>query len=116
MKKLVSILGFDYGVVGEKTNYKDINGQPIHIGDIVKVEVDIEGRKVTVEEPMVKSNVADSLREKSFIMGIESICNDSTGEIGGETLDIEVIKSYKDLEDDEFISIDNYIRVVSIEN
>ena len=102
-----------YGIVGEETIYKGVNGQPIYVGDVVRVKVDIWGEEVVVEEPMVKTNSGLGYA-KAFIMGIEAMCDDLTGEISGEIIDIEVVKSYKDIEVGEILGYEELIEVDSL--
>lgn len=86
--------GEHYGVVGEKTNYRTIHGEDVHVGDIVKV--DIMGGAITVIEPMVKSD--DGVGNiKTFVMGIEIACNDAEGTVEGRKI-LEIIKPYTALE------------------
>ena len=55
------------GTVGEKTNYRTVHGEDIHVGDIVKAG--IMGGLITVVEPMVKGDNGLG-EEKAFVMGI----------------------------------------------
>lgn len=82
-----------FGTVGEKTNYKTVKGEDVHIGDIVKVE--ILGGAFTVVEPMVKGD--DLLgNEKTFVMGVELACDDAEGTVEGRQI-VEIVKPYTSL-------------------
>lgn len=86
--------GEHYGVVGEKTNYRTIHGEDVHVGDIVKVG--ILGGAFTVTEPMVKSD--DGLGNiKAFVMGVEITCDDAEGTVEGRKI-LEIVKPYTALE------------------
>lgn len=85
---------YQLGAVGEKTNYRTVHGEDVHVGDIVKVE--ILGGELTVIEPMVKG---DSIfgATKEFVMGIEIACDDTEGTVEGERI-LEIVRPYTSLE------------------
>lgn len=85
--------GEHLGIVGEKTNYRTIHGEDVHVGDIVKVAIlgDIE-----VSEVMVKGKNFFGV-EKAFVMGVEIACNDKEGTVEGEKI-LEIVKPYTALE------------------
>jgi len=105
--KLVDIFGDCVGMVGEKTPYKTMHGEDIHIGDIVKVS--IFGGSETIIKPMMKDKVNGV--DKYFVMGIEMACNDSKGTIEGALDRMEIVRPYTSLIVGEKIDND-YITVV----
>lgn len=82
------------GAVGERTNYRTVHGEDVHIGDLVKVNV--MGGMVTVIEPMVKGNTLFD-GEKCFVMGIEIACDGIEGTVEGDKI-LEIVKPYTALE------------------
>lgn len=86
--------GEHLGTVGEKTNYRTVHGEDIHVGDIVKAG--IMGGLITVVEPMVKGDNGLG-EEKAFVMGIEMTCNDAEGTVEGAKI-LEIVKPYTALE------------------
>ena len=75
---LFSILGkpVHYGNLGDLTNYRDMNGNPLRVGDTVMI-YDNDGKVPTIETVIVNYG------GKKFIMGVENACNETTGEIDG---------------------------------
>lgn len=82
------------GTVGERTNYRTVHGEDVHIGDLVKVN--IMGGVLTVIEPMVKGNTLFD-GEKCFVMGIEIACDGTEGTVEGDKI-LEIVKPYTALE------------------
>lgn len=78
------------GKVGEKTNYRTIHGEDVHIGDLVKV--DFFDGMIKVVEPMVKAE-KNCGEIKSFVMGIEVACDDNLGTVEGKKI-LEIVKPY----------------------
>lgn len=98
MKKIVgrnSIQGWDYGTVGTKTHYKDINGKELYVGDLVQFTSPARGELVI--EPIVECD------NKQFIMGIEMYCNDKSGRVSVVT-DIVKVRDHNDLSVSEALS------------
>jgi len=62
----------DYGIIGEETNYRDVLGRPLVVGDVVETFWGGVSNGLT---NIVKDD------DKAFVMGIKSCCNDSTGTI-----------------------------------
>ena len=82
--------GKDYGTVGEKTNYRTVHGEDVHVGDLVKITC-FNGR-ISVVEPMVKSQIGYD-KTKVFVMGVEIMCDDVAGTIEGNKI-LEIVKPY----------------------
>lgn len=80
------------GTVGERTNYRTVHGEDVHIGDLVKVVIlgDV------VVEPMVKGSTLFE-DEKCFVMGVEIACDDIEGTVEGDKI-LEIVKPYTALE------------------
>lgn len=87
---------YDYGVVGERTNYRTIHGEDVHVGDLVKVELGEMYTTSSIVEPMVKEKGLFG-EDKAFVMGIEFTCNDERGTIEGARI-LEIVKPYTALE------------------
>lgn len=83
----------NFGTVGERTNYRTVHGEDVHIGDLVKVVIlgDVE-----VVEPMVKGSTLFE-GEKCFVMGVEIACDDTEGTVDGGKI-LEIVKPYTALE------------------
>lgn len=82
--------GKDYGTVGEKTNYRTVHGEDVHVGDLVKTTC-FNGC-ISVVEPMVKSQIGYD-ETKVFVMGVEMMCDDVAGTIEGNKI-LEIVKPY----------------------
>lgn len=82
--------GKDYGTVGEKTNYRTVHGEDVHVGDLVKTTC-FNGR-ISVVEPVVKSQIGYD-KTKVFVMGVELMCDDVEGTIEGNKI-LEIVKPY----------------------
>lgn len=82
--------GKDYGTVGEKTNYRTVHGEDVHVGDLVKTTC-FNGR-ISVVEPVVKSQICYD-KTKVFVMGVELMCDDVAGTIEGNKI-LEIVKPY----------------------
>ena len=78
-----------YGYVGEKTNMVDVYGEPIFVGDVVKITSKAFG---TFNKSMA---VYDEEEDKYFIMGIKSRCAED-GVITG--WDVEKIIDHSNIE------------------
>lgn len=81
-----------YGVIGESTNYKDIVGRPLFIGDTV--EHYSSDNCFYGETSIVKKD------DKAFVMGISSSCNDKTGGINDGWKIIKK-RSFEEIKDGE---------------
>ncbi len=82
--------GKDYGTVGEKTNYRTVHGEDVHVGDLVKTTC-FNGH-ISVVEPVVKSQICYD-KTKVFVMGVELMCDDVAGTIEGNKI-LEIVKPY----------------------
>ena len=69
-KRLVDCIGNCYGEIGRPTKYKDINGRPLFVGDIVEVENIISRKQFVCEDD-----------DGAFICGIKKSCDTKTGTI-----------------------------------
>ena len=85
-----------YGYIGEKTKMVDMYGEPIFVGDVVKITAKYSD---CPEEDTYKSMaVYDEEENKSYIMGIECRCW-KNGTISG--WDVEKIVDYSNIERSE---------------
>lgn len=75
------------GTVGVSTNYKDINGNKLSVGDVVRISHD----------GYIKESIVVSENYKPYIMGIKSCCYSDSGHIA-DYWTVEKIKSYKDIQ------------------
>jgi hypothetical protein len=73
--RLFSVAGKCYGTVGNPTRYKDINGRPLFVGDIVELENAINPKQFVCED-----------EDGAFICGIKNSCNIELGVICGWTV------------------------------
>lgn len=91
--KLVNVEdGRDYGICGTPTKFKDKNGEPLFVGDVVEI-IDPNGHCVG-DGTVVESALSYAGGKiKQFVRGIERLCKDKTGEIKGWK--VERVKSYK---------------------
>ena len=96
------------GTVGEKTTYKTVNGEEVHVGDLVKVLLNNEG--LSTVDTMVKGNTWRK-NGKYFIMGIEMACNDIDGTIKGRKI-LEIVKPYTALKEGDELGLGD-IKVVA---
>lgn len=69
-KRLVDCIGNCYGEIGRPTKYKDINGRPLFVGDIVEIENAISPKQFVCED-----------EDGAFICGIKKSCDTKTGTI-----------------------------------
>lgn len=92
------------GVGGEETNYKDVNGKKLVVGDVVCV----------IGEDGTYYGSAFVLNDgKDFIDGIYAVCNSETGEIGGGFTIVKQRSYNENIDDllDKDGKINNMIRV-----
>lgn len=97
------ICSFDdapYGECGTPTKFKDKNGEPLFVGDVVRV-VNIETDMDCGEDCVVD-------RGGQFIMGIRVICNSNTGKID-RAWKITKTRSYKDMKPGDVVKSIKYI-------
>lgn len=97
------------GTIGEKTAYKTILGEELCVGDTV--EVIILGN---VENLVVVKTDVLRKKDKAFIAGIESWCNDETGEVQNATIS-RIIKPHTSLHHGDILGVHNEIRVCAYE-
>lgn len=88
-----------YGVIGTPTNYKDVLGRSLFVGDTVDIFT-LNGD--CVDETCVVETKADG----QFIMGIACDCNPKKGTTGNWK--ILKKRSYKDVEDGESVGMIDY--------
>lgn len=69
--RLFSVAGKCYGTVGNPTRYKDINGRPLFIGDIVEIK----------NAPISPLHFVCEDEDGAFISGIKNSCNSELGVI-----------------------------------
>ena len=69
--RLFSFTGKCYGTVGTPTKYKDINGRPLFVGDIVEIE----------NAPISPMQFVCEDDDGAFICGIKKSCDTKTGTI-----------------------------------
>lgn len=67
--RLFSFAGKCYGTVGNPTKYKDINGRPLFVGDIVEIK----------NAPISPMHFVCEDEDGAFIDGIKSSCNSKFG-------------------------------------
>lgn len=105
--KLVEVKdGRDYGICGTPTKFKDKNGEPLFVGDVVDVFNPLGhcvGDSIVVESAL---SYADG-KVKQFVRGIEIACNDKTGKIKGWK--VEKVKSYKDCKAGDVVHDTKYV-------
>ncbi len=97
------------GNIGEPTNYKDAIGRPLCIGDVV--EYFNESNESYGDTVIVKKKLSyKGNREKTFVMGIESDCD----EIKGTTGSWKIIKkrSFDEVKNGEKIYSIKYVREI----
>lgn len=98
-----------YGVIGEKTNYKDAVGRPLCVGDVVEV-FDNEGWSHS-EHTIVKCKLLyRNNQEKVFVQGIESNCDAEKGTTG--RWKIIKTRSFEEVANGEEICHAKYIKNV----
>lgn len=98
-----------YGVIGEKTNYKDAVGRPLCVGDVVEV-FDNEGWSHS-EHPIVKCKLLyRNNQEKVFVHGIESNRDAEKGTTG--RWKIIKTRSFEEVANGEKIGMVEYIKIV----
>jgi hypothetical protein len=84
----LSLLDWDEkaGICGTPTNYHDVYGKPIYVGDVVDV-VNMDRKNVICQSVMVEKKLLyRHNRKKIFASGCECVCNDETGELYGYLL------------------------------
>lgn len=69
--RLFSVAGKCYGTVGNPTRYKDINGRPLFVGDIVEIK----------NAPISPLHFVCEDEDGAFISGIKNSCNSELGVI-----------------------------------
>ena len=69
--RLFSFTGKCYGTVGTPTKYKDINGRPLFVGDIVEIK----------NAPIAAIQFVCEDEDGAFISGIKNSCNSELGVI-----------------------------------
>ena len=69
--RLFSVAGKCYGTVGNPTRYKDINGRPLFVGDIVEIK----------NAPISPLHFVCEDEDGAFISGIKNSCNSKLGVI-----------------------------------
>ena len=74
--RLFSVAGKCCGTVGNPTRYKDINGRPLFVGDIVEIK----------NAPISPLHFVCEDEDGAFICGIKSSCNIELGVIYGWTV------------------------------
>lgn len=72
------VLSGNNGTPGTPTNYRDVLGHPLFVGDIVE-HFDSSGK--SYGDAFVVQQFGTYCDGKKFVMGIEMCCNDKTGEI-----------------------------------
>lgn len=77
----------NYGYCGVETNYKDAHGECLCVGDVVKLYCN---NKYWGEHVIVRND------NKSFVMSIRDICDDTTGKIKGDWSIVKV-KSHNEV-------------------
>lgn len=111
MKKIVSTYlprtERDYGVVGKKTNFKDVNGNELCVGDMVEFELDFADGTFT--EPII-----DYCNNDIFIMGVQMLCYHETGTFDEEILSVRKVKDHSELNIGDVLS-DGDLKVVYVE-
>lgn len=93
-----------YGNIGEATNYKDVVGRPLCVGDTV--ELYSSSGKACGEYPIVRNEVRGSL--KTFVMSIETSCDERTGTTG--KWKILKKRSFDDVKDGEVVGMIKYVK------
>lgn len=93
----VECLGTPYGEVGTPTNYKDINGEPLFVGDVVTASKDGKG---DWECTIVRANLPNGV--KCFVHGLIHYCDDKTGTVGNGW---QILKkrSWQEIENGEIV-------------
>ena len=99
----LEFIGYNYGNIGKKTNYKDAIGRELYVGDVV--EHYDEHNNYRGDAVVVRSEVHG--KPKTFIMGIEQICDESTGSTGGRKLILK--QSANEVKDGETIGCVTYV-------
>ncbi len=94
------------GRVGEETNFKTIDGEILHVGDVVGVYLD--GEKIA-EQVVVKGEVSEG-NIKAFIMGFEKISIECIGEVLG--MDLKLVIPYTALDIGDTVGEDSLLYVV----
>ena len=100
----------NYGIIGEPTNYKDVIGRPLVIGDVVEI-FDDKGNSYG-EHSIVFSRKTGSEINHTFVMGIESECNDTNGTISSRWR-IFKTRSYSEIKDGEKVGFIKYIKEIA---
>lgn len=95
--------GENYGTIGDTTPYKDIKGEPLFVGDAVKIIYSETGGKF-------KTYLVKTETDGAFVMGIQQSCNSETGEI--KYWQVTKTKSFEDIKGGEIICDDVHIEVV----
>lgn len=96
--------GEHFGNIGEPTNYKDKDGKPLYIGDVVE-RIDSDGESYG-DKPIVRSRVGK--KEKTFVMGIEMSCDEKKGKTGKWTIIKK--RSYEDVANGEKVGNIKYVK------
>lgn len=95
--KLISSFNSNYGVCGTKTNYKDVYGNPLFVGDVVE---QFHDNNYYGDAAIV------SQEDEPFVMGIRVDCNSKTGKTKNWTLIKK--KSYSDMKPGDKIGLIKY--------
>lgn len=96
----IRITGSNYGTIGTPTNYEDVIGRKLFVGDTV--ELYNRNQECLGERAIVERN------GKKFVFGIEMVCDDVKGTTGGWK--ILKKRSYNDIKDGETVDEIKYIK------
>lgn len=91
-------LGRFYGLIGAETKIKDMNGETLHIGDVVYIINNGKHKDLPSDVTMCSETFIVNDDNKNFVMGIENCC-DENGNVKGFTVIKK--KSYTELENHE---------------
>lgn len=91
----------DYGTCGTPTKFKDLRGEPLHVGDVVELI------KLTEKKSYGDHVVVEDKYKKQFIMGIACDCT-GNGEIKGNWVIIKH-KSYSDMKPGDAVDFVKYV-------
>ena len=86
-----------YGVCGDKTPYKDCNGKPLVVGDLVTLDRYCNGKKKALPGLFY---VVKTEADGPFVMTIAGCCDKETGKIKG--FRVTKAKSWKEVEVGEY--------------
>lgn len=98
--------GDDYGTLGTPTSFKDVLDKPLNVGDTVDLYCNgnYHGERAVVQPGK------DLMRtDKQFVMGIEGLCDNETGKIGGG---FKILKkrNHTEVKNGEIVGIIKYIK------